>query len=391
MLAPQRHTRLERPAAARLGVVSTVLLTLALLVGCGSDGYQLDLPPGFPEPRIPEDNPMSGPKVELGRFLFYDVRLSANETQACGSCHHQELAFTDGLPTAIGSTGEHTARGAMALGNAGYAATLNWANQAVVTLEMQARTPLFGEEPVELGLRGMEDVLVERLRADARYPDMFAEAFPDEAEPITVQNVLKALATFQRALITGDSPYDRYQAGDSAAMSESAVRGMELFFSEQVECFHCHGGFNLSGSVDHAGNFFDQSLFTNNGLYNVDGIGGYPATNTGLYEMTGDRLDMGRFKPPTLRNIALTAPYMHDGSLATLDDVLDHYARGGTLTTEGPNIGDGRLSPLKNGFIAGFVLTEQERADLMAFLLALTDEGFVTDPRFSDPFSEPAP
>jgi len=365
------------------------LLVVMLVSGCGGDeGYQLDLPPGFPAPRIPADNLLNGPKVELGRFLFYDERLSANETQSCGSCHQQALAFTDGLPTAVGSTGQHTARGAMALGNAGYAATLNWANQAVVTLESQARIPLFNDVPVELGLGGMEQVLLERLRADALYPGMFEAAFPDEAEPITVQNVLKALASFQRVLITGNSPYDRYQAGDADAMSASAVRGMELFFSEQLECFHCHGGFNMSGSVDHEGNFFDQSQFANNGLYNVDGIGGYPATNTGLYEMTGDRLDMGRFKPPTLRNIALTAPYMHDGSLATLDDVLDHYARGGTLTTEGPNVGDGRLSPLKNGFIAGFVLTEQQRADVMAFLLALTDESFVTDPRFSDPFSE---
>ncbi|MCA9532961.1 MAG: di-heme enzyme [Myxococcales bacterium] len=361
----------------------------SLLTACdgGGPGYTLDLPRGFPEPRIPEDNPLSEAKVELGRFLFYDVRLSENETQSCGSCHQQARAFTDGLGTAVGSTGQHTARGSMALGNVGYAATLNWANSAVVTLEMQARIPLFGEDPIELGLSGQEDLLLTRLGEDARYPEMFAAAFPGEASPISVQNVLRAIAAFERVLITGDSPYDRYQAGDHSALSESARRGMELFFSEQVECFHCHGGFNLSGSVDHAGNFFDQSLFANNGLYNVDGAGGYPATNTGLFEITGDRLDMGRFKPPTLRNIALTAPYMHDGSLATLDDVIDHYARGGTLTPDGPNAGDGRLSPLKNGFISGFVLTEQERADLLAFLNALTDERFVTDPRFSDPFS----
>lgn len=366
----------------------------SLLAACdgGGPGYTLDLPRGFPEPRIPEDNPLSEAKVELGRFLFYDVRLSANETQSCGSCHEQARAFTDGRGTAVGSTGQHTARGAMALGNAGYAATLNWANSAVVTLEMQARIPLFGEDPIELGLSGQEDLLLTRLGEDARYPEMFAAAFPGEASPISVQNVLRAIAAFERVLITGDSPYDRYQAGDHSALSESARRGMELFFSEQVECFHCHGGFNLSGAVDHAGNFFDQSLFANNGLYNVDGAGGYPATNTGLFEITGDRLDMGRFKPPTLRNIALTAPYMHDGSLATLDDVIDHYARGGTLTPDGPNAGDGRLSPLKNGFISGFVLTEQERADLLAFLNALTDEHFVTDPRFSDPFlAEGAP
>ena len=382
------------PAAWRAQTVQRgarlLALAAALVLGaCGSsDSYSLELPFGFPEPRIPADNPLTGAKVELGRFLFYDVRLSENQTQSCGSCHQQALAFTDGLAVAAGSTGQHTARGAMALGNAGYAATLNWANSAVVTLEMQARIPLFSEDPVELGLSGKEHVLLARLAEDPLYPQMFADAFPGEVEPVTVQNVLRAIASFERVLISGDSPYDRAQAGDEGALSDSARRGMELFFSEQLECFHCHGGFNLSGSVDHSGSFFDQSLFANNGLYNVDGIGGYPATNTGLFELTDSRLDMGRFKPPTLRNIALTAPYMHDGSLATLDDVIDHYARGGTLTPDGPNAGDGRLSPLKNGFIAGFVLNEQERADLLAFLEALTDETFVTDPRFSDPFSD---
>lgn len=366
-------------------------LALWLALGCGpSDSYRLDLPPGFPAPRVPDDNPLTEAKVELGRFLFYDVRLSENQTQSCGSCHEQARAFTDGRPTAIGSTGQHTARGSMALANVGYAATLNWANSSVVTLEMQARIPLFGEDPVELGLSGREDLLLARLSEDPRYPQMFADAFPDEASPIRVQNVLRAIASFQRVLISGDSPYDRYQAGDTSALSESARRGMELFFSEQVECFHCHGGFNLSGAVDHEGNFFDQSLFANNGLYNVDGAGGYPANNRGLFEITNDPRDMGRFKPPTLRNIALTAPYMHDGSLSTLEEVIDHYARGGTLTPEGPNAGDGRLSPLKDGFISGFVLTDQERADLIAFLEALTDESFVSDPRFSDPFSAAA-
>ncbi len=329
---------------------------------------------------------MSDAKVELGRRLFYDVRLSENQTQSCGSCHEQARAFTDGRPHAIGSTGEHTARGSMALGNVAYAASLNWANPAVVTLEMQARIPLFGEAPVELGLAGLESVLLERLTADERYPEMFAAAFPGEEAPVQLANLLKALGAFQRTLISGDSPYDRFQAGQEDALSDAAKRGMALFFGERLECFHCHGGFNFSTAVDHANNVFDQSLFANNGLYNTDGAGAYPPNNTGLYEISGEAPDMGRFKPPTLRNIALTAPYMHDGSLATLDDVIDHYARGGTLTEDGPNAGDGRLSPLKSSFIAGFVLSEEERADLRAFLEALTDETFVTDPRFSDPF-----
>ena len=382
-------SRRTTPAAGR--AASLVLAVLAATTSaCDGESFRFDLPPGFPAPRIPADNPMNEAKVELGRHLFFDERLSFNETQSCASCHVPSLAFTDGAARSTGSTGEMTPRGSMSLANVGYAATLNWANPAVVTLEGQARIPLFGEEPVELGLAGHEALLVDRLRDDPAMVARFDAAFPEPAgERVSLGNVLKALAAFQRTLISGDSPYDRYQQGDTSAMSPSAVRGMELFFGERLECFHCHGGFSLSSSIDHEGNVFDQSLFANNGLYNLDGLGAYPPANTGLFEHTGDRADMGRFKPPTLRNIARTAPYMHDGSLATLGDVLDHYARGGTLTEDGPNAGDGRDSPLKSPFIAGFTLSETERADLIAFLEALTDEAFLTDPRFSDPASSP--
>ena len=160
---------------------------------------------------------------------------------------------------------------------------------------------------------------------------------------------------------------------------------MDLFFSERLECFHCHGGFNFTDSTTHADASVDRVGYHNNGLYNVDGNGAYPADNTGLYDMTGNRRDMGRFKAPTLRNVAVTAPYMHDGSLATLDEVIDHYARGGRNLSIGENAGDGRLSPFKSEFIRGFELEEQERADLLAFLDALTDQRVLTDERWSNP------
>jgi len=228
--------------------------------------------------------------------------------------------------------------------------------------------------------------MLERLRAEPVYQDLFPAAFPSEGDPFTVMNVTKALGAFQRTLVSGDAPYDRYLGGDDDAISEAAKRGAELFFSEDLECFHCHGGFVFSASVDHADNVFDQANFQNNGLYNVDGRGAYPATNTGLFEHTGDPRDMGRFKPPTLRNIMVTAPYMHDGSLETMDEVLEHYARGGTLTTEGENVGDGALNPNKSLFVNGFELTEERRADLMAFFESLTDEAFLTNPAFADPW-----
>jgi cytochrome c peroxidase len=157
---------------------------------------------------------------------------------------------------------------------------------------------------------------------------------------------------------------------------------------DAFECFHCHGGFLFSQSSDDAGQVFDQKFFMNNGLYNLDEDGSYPAGNEGLYDMTGLLEDKGRFKPPSLRNIALTAPYMHDGSIETLEEVLDHYARGGRLIESGPNAGDGMLNPNKSSLLNGFVMTEQEKADIIAFLHALTDESLLTNPAYSDPFAD---
>ena len=374
----------------RAALSAAALLMVALPVAaCSTEGgYAFELPEGFPEPRVPEDNPMSEAKVELGRHLFYDTRLSGNQTQSCASCHVQELAFTDGLPRGEGSTGEMHPRGSMSLVNVAYAPTLTWASPVTRRLEDQALTPLFGEEPVELGLANMEDVLFERLRAEPRYQALFEEGFPRDADPFTLGNLTKALASFQRTLISARSPYDRYAAGDEAAISESARRGAEFFFGEVGECFHCHGGFLFSSAVDHMGNVFDQATFQNNGLYDVDGRGAYPPENTGLFEFTGERSDMGKFKPPTLRNIALTAPYMHDGSIETLEGVLEHYAAGGRNVTEGPYVGDGRANPNKSIFVHGFEMDEQLKADLLAFLESLTDEALLEDPRFSDPWIE---
>ena len=233
----------------------------------------------------------------------------------------------------------------------------------------------------------MEQALVDRLADDPAYPALFSAAFPNADEPITIQGIADALASFQRTLISFNAPYDHYIRGDADAISASARRGLSLFFSERLECFHCHGGFNFSNAVDHDGNVFDQAEFHNNGLYNTDGRGAYPLDNTGLFESTGLESDMGRFKAPTLRNVALTAPYMHDGSLATLEQVLDHYARGGREIVTGPHAGDGATNPHKSSFISGFTLTAQERRDLLDFLHALTDTEFVTHPAFSDPFA----
>ncbi len=344
------------------------------------------LPPGFPVPRLPPGNPITAELAELGRHLFYDQRLSANGTQACAGCHFQDRAFADGRVTPSGSTGDVLRRNAMGLTNIAYNPTYTWANPTSTTLELQAMIPIFGKHPIELGVAGHEGEIVDRLAADASYPARFAAAFPGQPTPITWPNIIRAIAAFERRLISGGSPVDRFAAGDATALTPSEQRGQVLFFSETLECVHCHGGFNYTIAVDHAALPVQQSQFFNNGLYNVDGTGAYPMGDQGLWEFTFDPADSGRFRPPTLRNIAVTAPYMHDGSVATLEDVLAMYERGGRLVTSGPFAGDGRTNPYKSPFVGGFTLTAEQRADLLAFLRALTDQACLTDPTLADPF-----
>ncbi len=371
------------------------LLLLLMAAGCAlrpvpagptAPVYAWLLPAGFPTPRVPADNPMSAAKVALGRRLFYERRLSGNGTYACGSCHQQRRAFTDGRARALGATGGNHRRGAMSLANVAYNTSMDWVDAAGRGLEEQMLRPLLGTEPVEMGVAGREREIMSRLAADPLYRRLFAAAFPGEAEPVRLDNVRRAVASFERTLISGGSPYDRLLfEDDRQALSEAARRGMRLFFSEEIGCSGCHGGLNLSGDMAVAGEPRPPAEFHNTALYNLDGAGAYPEEDTGLAEQTGDAADMGRFRAPTLRNIALTAPYMHDGSLPALSAVIDHYAAGGR------NLGaDGRRaampSPLRSAGVRGFEIDDRRRRDLVAFLESLTDDGFASEPRFSDPF-----
>jgi cytochrome c peroxidase len=356
----------ERRLAPR--VAALVAIAAIVSIAAVPQEYTWRLPAGFPVPRVPADNPMSEAKVELGRRLFYDRRLSLNGRQACADCHRQERAFTDGEPHATGSTGAAHRRNVPTLANVAYAPALTWADPRHTTLEEQARVPLFGTEPVEMGFGGREDELVHRLEEVPLYRDGFAAAFPHETRPVTLDNLTRALASFERTLVSGGSPYDRLVYGDvQDALPPGARRGMRLFFSEKSRCGECHGGLAFTGVVDYAElerpprpRFLDDGL-SPNGL------------DPGLEESTGRRRDRGRFKVPTLRNVALTAPYMHDGRLPTLAAVLDHYALAGP---------DREAITLSDG----------ERADLLAFLDALTDQAFVSEPRFALPAGDsPAP
>lgn len=348
----------------------------------------LDVPDGLETPAIPSYNPPTAEKIALGRRLFYERQLSGNGTQSCGGCHAQSLAFADGNISSVGSTGQLGHRNSPGLANVAYFSTLTWANNALLDLEDQIPVPIRGDNPVELGVNdGVAEEVMARFDEDPSYAAAFAEAFPESASGATVNKVVYAIASFLRTFMSGGSPYDRYLAGDKSALTDQQRRGLALFDGERLECFHCHRGANLTAS------YFDvnvpagsrQTPFFNNGLYNVDGEGSYPAVDQGLYDLTLNPSDRGLFRPPSLRNVALTAPYMHDGSIATLRDVIRHYAAGGRVIESGPNGGDGRVSPLKSGLVRGFEISESEIDDVLAFLGALTDPTFLENPSLSPP------
>ena len=388
------------PSAARCFAPAVIALA-TVVAACGpkpaaktGTPYVWSLPPGFPTPKVPDANPMTVEKVTLGRYLFYDKNLSGNQTLACASCHQQAHAFTDTRVKGVGDTGLNTLHNSMSLTNVAYNSVYTWWNNSVLTLELQAQGPMFNTSPPELGLSGLETTVSARLKAEPNYPAMFADAFPDDGDPLSptvvFPNVINAIASFERTLISGNSPYDRYiYLHDATEFTASAQAGMSLFFSETCECYHCHGSFNFTDAAQEAGTMLASLPYHNTGLYNIGGTGAYPAGDTGLMMETGNPADMGKFRAPTLRNIVYTAPYFHDGSAATLNDVLAHYAAGGRTITSGPDAGDGATSPLKGPFVRGFTLTAAQTADLLAFIESASDPDFVTNPAFSDPNAAP--
>ena len=361
------------------GIVAFVLLLITLvLVACSEEkptAYHWPIIQGFPKPQVPENNAMTVEKVALGRKLFFDKNLSANQQQSCQSCHLAALSFAENKAVSIGSTGERHRRNAPALVNIAYNKTLTWAHDGLTSLEQQILIPMFSEDPIELGITHHEKEVLARFKNKA-YQQLFQQAFPEQ--DISFQLIVNALASYVRSLVSLNSPFDKYAyLGDDNALSASAIRGMNLFFSERLECHHCHGGFNFTQSTSHEQQLIDRRPFHNTGLYYVKTDEGYPKKDIGLQEISLQAKDNGRFRAPTLRNIMLTAPYMHDGSVATLSEVIDIYAAGGRNIPRGKYAGDGREHPLKSPFIKGFKLTKQEKQDLLAFLASLTDEQFV--------------
>jgi cytochrome c peroxidase len=346
-------------------------LGLSLLLAAGpalavADGapFAGRLPAGIAPPPVQVDNPMTEAKVELGRRLFYDADLSIDGTTACATCHEQHRAFTEGNATHGGVRGALGRRNVMGLANVGYFSPLTWADPRQTRLEDQVLVPVMGEHPVEMGMAGKPKVLIARLSGDGCYRQMFAEAFPEAGGAVTMATIAKAIAAFERTLISFDSPYDRAKRGDAAALSPAARRGEALFKGERFNCAACH-----------AGKTFTDTAFHNIGLHDPKDLPPSPAGDHGLREVTLRFADEGKIRTPSLRNAALTGPYMHDGKTATLAQAIaEHFAAPGAP----PN-------PWRDALLLGAAPSADEVADLTAFLDSLTDQQFVSDPRFALP------
>lgn len=314
----------------------------------------------------PADQPLTKQGVYLGRRLFYETRLSANNKISCGSCHMQEKAFTDGQKFSKGVDGFLSDRNAMSLANLLWVRKFFWDGRSA-SLEEQASVPMIN--PHEMGQS--LPVSARKLQKTALYPRLFKIVYGDEQ--VTGDRIVKALAQFERTLISADSRYDQYLGQRSVQFSEEEMKGMVLFNTfpdpekgiRGANCARCHGG---------PKNYLD--LYHNNGLDSV-------SADRGIGMLTGQKTDRGRFKVPTLRNIALTAPYMHDGRFETLEEVIDHYSEH-IRQSEALSAFLQHESNEKNG--TSLKLKADEKKALIAFLHTLTDSVFISNPKFATPF-----
>ncbi|HTF05829.1 MAG TPA: cytochrome c peroxidase [Bacteroidia bacterium] len=307
----------------------------------------------------PSSNPVTNWGVTLGRVLFYDKNLSANNTVACGSCHHQDHAFADTGAVSTGFQGGHTSRSSMAIVNLRFSRTFFWDLRAN-GLEQQSIMPILNA--LEMGMDSVS--LVNKVTALSYYPGLFEKAFgtPD----VTLQRIQFAIAQFLRAMVSYRSKYDEGVVNGFVNFTPLENDGMNLFFSGTFSCNHCHS----------TQNFYERDA-RNNGLDSVH-------TDIGRAEITGDPNDIGKFRVPTLRNIALTAPYMHDGRLRTLEEVVEHYNSG---ILPSPTLDDRiTVNQTTGGPPVQMNMTAYEKTALVAFMHTLTDQTFITDPKFSDPF-----
>ena len=359
-------TRQRMRTVSCIWLLPVLLCSWVLLPEEKTTPYTFQYPANFGSRFVlPDDNPTTQEGVALGRMLFYEKKLSANSSISCASCHEQRLAFTDGRRLSLGMNNQLTFRNSMSLANLLWVRNFFWDGRAG-SLEEQAVFPLTDSHEMGQTL----EKSAAKLQKTALYPPLFRSAFG--SAHITKEHIVKAIAQFERTLISANSPYDRYLAG-TYQPTQQELRGMALFMNHPdpqknirgANCGHCHGGPKTF-----------KELFHNNGLDSV-------FADKGRENFTKDAADRARFRVPTLRNIALTAPYMHDGRFSSLEQVLDHY---NAHVISSPTLSSflQNTSNAPNG--TTLQLTDTEKADIIAFLHLLTDKQFVTNPAFSNPF-----
>lgn len=331
--------------------IAPVFLCLLLLLACGKETLEvpdtpalLNVPTGFPEPVFPEDNAFTAERWALGKQLFFDPIMSRDSTVSCASCHLPQHAFSDVVALSLGVDNRLGRRNAPTLANVAYHPYFT-REGGVPTLEMQIAVPVQEHDEFDFNML----LIAERMTRNNGYVEASRKAYNRAPDAFVIT---RALATFERSMLSGNSPYDQAAQG-LTTLSPAQQRGQALFFSERLACAKCHNGFD-----------FSNYAFENNGLYES-------YDDPGRYRLTGLESDRARFKVPTLRNISVTAPYMHDGSLPSLEAVIEHYNQGGS-----PH-------PNKSPRIQALQLTESEKSDLVQFLEALTDEEFLNDPKFN--------
>lgn len=328
------------------------VLILLSLIACGDDKdvdrlpypELMEFPAYFDAINVPEDNPYSYERWEIGKALFFDPILSRDSSISCADCHKQELAFSDNVAISPGVDGLLGSRNAPTLANVGFQ-PYYLTEGGLPTLEMQVLVPI--QEHAEFDFNIV--LIADRLKNSSYYNDWIEDVFDRKPDSYVIT---RSIATFERSLISAQSPYDQFIQGDEEALSESARAGMDLFFSDALSCSECHGGPN-----------FTTYAFENNGLYEV-------YDDPGRFRVTNDPSDIARFKVPTLRNIELTAPYMHNGSLQSLDEVLEHYNTGGFSHMH------------KSELIRPLGLSPKDLNQLKDFLFSLTDRNFKDNPLF---------
>ena len=349
-----------------------ISLLFSIITSCSNSGdndddvytpipLSLDVPQLFQQrlidPLIPSNNPLTEEGVALGKKLFFDRRLSGDNTQSCATCHNPRNSFTDDTRFSDGIDGVFGTRNSMPLFNLAwnFGDRFAWGGKEL-GLERQALEPV--RNPIEMHANWT--IVANKLQQDSEYPTLFLRAFGTTTIDSTL--VTRAIAQFERTLISGNSKFDQFLLGN-AQLTPEELNGFNVFMDEaRGDCFHCHGSDNNP--------LWTDNDFHNNGL---DAI----ITDLGLGAVTGDPNDNGKFRSPSLRNLAFTAPYMHDGRFATLDQVINHYSEGLKVS---PTI-DPLMKKVQQG---GVQLTPQDKADLKAFLLSLSDNSFVTNPAFQN-------